>query len=224
MLITFEGSEGTGKSIQSHKLYEMLNNNRSSLGKFSGDNIAWRKAPGGTEIGDKLRDILLDPDLFSDSSSTISPQTELYMFLADRSQLVHELRKHEKEHGGTIFILDRYYASTYAYQSARENDNVDKILDRNNILACDGMIPDLTFYLWASPEVGLARKAKQGEITRFENEELKYHQKVDKYFKEFFKHSDPEKVVFINTEELDEDQVANKILEETIIRLSNKCL
>ena len=115
MFIAFEGSEGTGKSIQSNRLYDELKGEGVSSSIYEGANLYWRKAPGGTEIGDKLREILLDPDLV-----TISPQAELYMFLADRSQLVHEIKKESKKFPNSIWIVDRYIASTFAYQSSRE--------------------------------------------------------------------------------------------------------
>ncbi|MEX0609082.1 MAG: dTMP kinase [Balneolaceae bacterium] len=135
MIITFEGIDGSGKSTQISLLKNALLN--------SGHRVEVFREPGGTEVSELIRGMLLNPEL------EIDPITELLLFSSARSQLVAEKVKplHEE---GVIVILDRYYDSTTAYQGyGRKSLDIEKIHQINEI-ATHSLVPDITFYLHLS--------------------------------------------------------------------------
>ena len=144
MLITFEGIDGSGKSTQISLLKDTL----SSLGKT----VQVFREPGGTDISEQIRELLLNSDSIIDSVS------ELLLFSSARSQLMSEkvlpaLKK------GEIVILDRFYDSTTAYQGyGRESLPLDQIHQINEI-ASHGRAPDFTFYLRLSLKESNERRA-----------------------------------------------------------------
>ncbi len=132
MFITFEGLDFSGKSTQVKLL----------SGKLTGTgvkNIVLRD-PGGTVIGERIRSILLDR-----TSLNLSDFTELFLFSASRSQLVHELIKPTLE-SGTIVVLDRFYDSTTAYQGWGRALPLEPISAINR-LASHGLIPTITYFM-----------------------------------------------------------------------------
>lgn len=132
MFITFEGIDGSGKSTQIKKLKERLEKEGATVKVF--------RDPGGPEVSEKVRDILLNPDY------EIDPVTELLLFSASRSQLMAEkvLPSLEK---GAVVILDRFYDSTTAYQGyGRESISLEEIHKLNRI-ASHKREPDLTIYM-----------------------------------------------------------------------------
>ncbi|MEX0720675.1 MAG: dTMP kinase [Balneolaceae bacterium] len=152
MLITFEGIDGSGKSTQISLLRDKL----SALGHH----VEVFREPGGTEVSELIRGMLLNPEL------EIDPVTELLLFSAARSQLVAEKVKplHKK---GVIVILDRYYDSTVAYQGyGRESLAIQKI-HQINAIATHNLTPDVTFYLRLSLE-DAAERIKHFDKDRME--------------------------------------------------------
>ena len=143
MFITFEGTAGSGKTTQLHLLAEYL--------KEQGYTVLTTYEPGGTAIGDRVRDILLDPQY-----SEMRPLAEVLLFSASRAQLVGQVIGPHLERGGVV-LCDRYADSTFAYQGY--GNGVDLALLRQiTALATGGLVPDLTLYLDLPVEQGLQRR------------------------------------------------------------------
>ena len=132
MFITFEGLDFSGKSTQVRLLAE-------SLTRASVKNVVLRD-PGGTAIGERIRAVLLDRAVLD-----MSNFTELFLFSASRSQLVHEVIKPTLE-SGTIVLLDRFYDSTTAYQGWGRELPLDSISAVNR-LASHGLVPRITYFI-----------------------------------------------------------------------------
>jgi len=163
ILITFEGPEGGGKSLQIQKLGEYLKN--------KGFRVLTLREPGQTKIGEKIRQILLDP-----KNKNLVPQAETLLFEASRAQLVEEIIKPALAQG-VIVLIDRFFDSTTAYQGYGRQLPVEKI-EMLNEFATDGLKPDLTILLDLEVEEGLRRREKSGKKDRIDMESLKFHQKV----------------------------------------------
>src|SRR3989338_2612786 len=142
--ITFEGIEGCGKTTQIKLLNEYL--------QGKGFKTILTREPGGTTIGDKIRQILLDP-----ANKKMHPLTELLLYGASRAQHVEELIRPALSEG-KIVLCDRYSDSTTAYQGAARR--VDKkILASLDAIATSGLVPDITIVVDVAPTVGLSRVA-----------------------------------------------------------------
>jgi dTMP kinase len=162
LFITFEGGEGSGKSVQAKELYKRLQ-------KLAIPAVLTHE-PGGTLFGDKMARWLK-----WNQSADISPLIELLIFNASRAQLVTEVIKPNLE-SGKVVISDRYVDSTTVYQGyGRELDL--QVVRSANQASTQGLKPDLTILLDMSPEDGLARK-KGSSKDRFEQEDLDFHQRV----------------------------------------------
>ena len=197
MFITFEGIEGSGKSTQRERLLEWLDARSISY-------ISTRE-PGGTKIGQILRELLL-----ANQSDISSNRTELFLFAADRSEHLNQVILPALERGDWV-VCDRYIDSTYAYQyGGREHDEQD-ILDI--IRLTRAIEPDLTFLLDLSPEEGLQRAKARAKLDRFENEQLSFHERVRKaYLKRAQIHSDRMVVIPANGQSI--DAIFDKVLEK----------
>lgn len=148
LFITFEGIDGCGKSTQIKLLTEYLD----KIGKP----CLLVREPGGTEIGEKIRSILLDKE-----NNEMSPAAELLLFEAARAQIVNEKIRPAIESGTTV-ICDRFYDSTFAYQGVARSLGEDLVITLNDI-ATSGLAPDITFLLDLSVEDALARRKGRGE-------------------------------------------------------------
>ena len=161
--ITFEGIEGCGKTTQIKLLNEYL--------QGKGFKTILTREPGGTTIGDKIRQILLDP-----ANKKMHPLTELLLYGASRAQHVEELIRPALSEG-KIVLCDRYSDSTTAYQGAARR--VDKkILASLDAIATNGLTPDITIVTDIEPMAGLSRVAGRGAPDRFEQETLAFHERV----------------------------------------------
>jgi dTMP kinase len=135
MLITFEGIDGSGKSTQLARLKEKL--------EQAGYIVHVYREPGGTDVSENIRSLLLNPDISMD------PVTELLLFSAARSQLIAEKVKPDLDKGHVV-LLDRFYDSTIAYQGyGRKSLSISEIHQLNKV-AAHGLEPDLTLYLHIS--------------------------------------------------------------------------
>lgn len=146
MLITFEGIDGCGKSTQIERLVEWF--------ETRGEQAVVLREPGGTELSEKIRSLLLDSDL------EMHPVTELLLFSAARSQLITEKVIPQLEQGRVV-ILDRFYDSTSAYQGYGRRSADPEQIAMLNRLAAHELEPDLTLYLRISPELAAERTANQ---------------------------------------------------------------
>ncbi len=160
IFITFEGCEGSGKSTQAKKLYTYLRKNdyRCIL----------THEPGGTKISERIRRILLEK-----SHSTLSPLTELFLYLASRSQHTEELIIPAIQ-DGNIVISDRYADSSLAYQGAAREISIETVRKLNAIVT-KGCNPEITFLIDIDPNKGLKRLKGRDRI---ENEKVTFHRKV----------------------------------------------
>lgn len=164
--ISFEGSEGCGKTTQINALAKRL----ESLGKT----VLITREPGGTLIGEKIRELLQDPQ----NTNEISAMTELLLFSASRSQLISSVIRPALERG-EIVISDRFYDSTLVYQGLGRS--IDRnLIEQVNTLTVGSLVPDRTILLDLDAEVGIARakRRQSGELDRIETESLEFFQAV----------------------------------------------
>ncbi len=169
IFISFEGIEGTGKSTQARLLYEYL--------EGKGFEVILTEEPGGTQIGLKIREILLSLEY-----REISSMTELLLYNASRSQHIQEVIL-PAIHRGAIVITDRFSDSTIAYQGyGREIDlNLIDSLDR---VSTKNLRPDITILLDVDVEIGLKRNRGIQKTDRLELEDIEFHKKVRKGYLE----------------------------------------
>ncbi len=172
--ITFEGGDGTGKSTQIRFLERHL--------IAQGKSCLTTREPGGTSLGQLLRSILLES-----GNRPISSSTELFLYLADRAQHVHEVIAPAIAQG-KIVLSDRHTDSTVAYQGYGRGFDLQLLLSLNRI-ASQGLTPDITFLLDCPVELGLSRTVRRRSVSatvkgddRFENEKLEFHEKVRQGF------------------------------------------
>jgi dTMP kinase len=165
LFVTFEGSEGSGKTSQWRELHRHLS--------AVGHRVYATREPGGTRISDAVRSIVLNPE-YGEMLDT----TEILLFAAARAQLVgEEIRR--RLAAGDIVLSDRYADSTLAYQGYGDQLDMDALRVITKF-ATGGLVPDLTFYLDVPVEVGLARKRGQAaeEWNRMEQKDLEYFERV----------------------------------------------
>lgn len=164
IFITFEGIDGCGKSTQCELLKDYL--------KDSGVDFIFVREPGGTVIGERIREILLDK-----KNSQMTPRTELLLFEAARAQITDEVIKPALDEG-KIVICDRFFDSSSAYQGKARGMGMDFVGDLN-MAATGGLKPDITFFFDISAEEALARRGKRGEASdRIELAGLKFQEDV----------------------------------------------
>lgn len=170
MFITLEGPDGSGKTLQVYPTAAFL--------ETQGYQVFVAREPGGTSIGDQVREILMNLD-----NTSMKPRTETLLFCAARAQLVNEMIRPHLE-AGEVVLLDRYADSTLAYQGYGHQDDLDLIRSVLSF-ATGGLKPDITFLLDINPEIGLRRRQESGgEWNRLDAYQLAYHQRVrDGYLK-----------------------------------------
>ena len=161
LFITFEGLDGCGKTTQAKLLQLYL--------QLAGIKSIYTKEPGGTEIGNEIRKILLNPDNF-----TIDIYTELFLLMANRNQHVNELILPALNDGYNV-ICDRFSESTYIYQGGK-NGISDYIIDLVNDIATKNVKdPDITFIIDTDIDMCLSRmKDKNNRLDNFCKENFKY--------------------------------------------------
>jgi len=163
MFITFEGPEGSGKTTQIRLLAEFL--------RARGDEVLTTREPGGTEISDQIRAVLMNL-----RNTAMHPRTEILLFQAARAQLVEQVIRPALNRGALV-ISDRYADSTLAYQGYGHGYPLEE-LRRLIAFATGGLTPDLTFLLDVDPARGLERKQRKGEWNRLDAYDLGFHQRV----------------------------------------------
>ncbi|MFZ2938537.1 MAG: dTMP kinase [Candidatus Omnitrophota bacterium] len=164
--ITFEGSEGCGKSTQSKLLYEYL--------KQKGYKAVYLREPGGVKVSEKIRNLLLDP------KNKISPVTETLLYMAARAEVVNEVIIPALA-SGKIVVCDRFLDSTICYQGYGLGVDIKTIKFIGNF-ATSSIEPNLTIFLDLAVKKGLKHRHLQED--RIEQRPLTYHERVRKgYFK-----------------------------------------
>ena len=162
-MIVLEGPDGSGKTTQIELLEKYL--------QESGYEVVRVREPGGTEISEKIREIILDND-----NCKMSYMCEALLYAASRAQLVSEVIKPALS-DGKIVICDRFVYSSMVYQGIGRGLGMERIKSINEV-ALDGLKPDLTFMITIPYEEGLNRKKKQGSLDRLENSGNEFHKKV----------------------------------------------
>ena len=179
-LIVFEGAEGAGKTTQIRLIAEQL--------ATAGVPVLAVREPGGTPVGDAIREILLD------SEHHIHPAAEALLFMASRAELIaREVAPALAK--GDVVLLDRFFLSTYAYQIVGRGLPEEEVRAANR-LATGGLVPDLTLLLDVPPREGLGRADARGKRDRMERSGDDFHARVGNAFRKFvepaWQHSHPE--------------------------------
>src|SRR3989442_2631735 len=165
MFVTFEGVDGSGKTTQA----ELLAAHLSGQG---GEVVATRE-PGGTPLGERVRELLLDGE-------PVSPWTEAALFAAARAELVEKVIRPALERGADV-VCDRYLDSSLAYQGIARGLGVDRVLALN-IDAIRGILPDVTFLLLIDLDEAARRSGSASD--RIEREGKEFLGAVDKAYRE----------------------------------------
>ena len=204
MFITLEGIEGAGKTSQLPNIVSFL--------KTAGYECVTTREPGGTAIGEQIREVLLDP-----SNAGLNPAAELLLYIADRIQHIRTvIEPHLK--ANRAVLCDRYFDATLVYQGYARG--LDKSMIRKlHQLVCNNLQPDITLLFDLEPKVGLTRAWRQindggrtGLESRFEQEKLDFHEKVRAGYLELARKS-PQRFRIIDAGR-DEKSVARAIRKE----------
>jgi dTMP kinase len=181
--ITFEGSEGSGKSTQVRRLAARL--------QQSGVPHLVTREPGGTPIGETIRELLQ----FASHNADMTAETELLLFEASRGQLVREIIKPALERGMCV-IADRFFDSTTVYQgAARRLDRA--MVDHLNAFAVGDCVPDVTFVLDIDAANAKSRMQKPRRPDRMEQEPEEFYQRVRQAYRELAAH-EPNRIVLVD--------------------------
>lgn len=183
--ITFEGSEGCGKSTQIHRLVERL--------RDRGIEVVLTREPGGTVVGEKIRHLLqYDPE-----SANLTDESELLLFAASRSQLVREVILPALEAGKWV-VADRFFDSTTVYQGVGRGLDLAAVRSINQF-AVGAAIPDLTLLLDLDAATGHARavKASGAKEDRMESQPLAFFEAVRHGYLELAA-AEPERIAVID--------------------------
>lgn len=204
--ITLEGGDGAGKTTVIGRLAAFLQNQSMPY--------LITREPGGIEIAEKIRSIILDP-----AHTEMDARTEALLYAAARSQhLEQRVRPALKE--GLIVLCDRFVDSSIVYQGHARGLGMEEVRNINKFAVGD-LMPDLTFYLDIEPERGLARIAASGsrEINRLDLENLDFHRKVREAYLLLAK-EDPERIVTLDADRpvslLEQDMI--RVLKERLLK------
>lgn len=183
MFITVEGGDGAGKSTQISYIRDYLD--------MRGFDVLMTREPGGTEIGEKLRAILLSP-----ASKSMDPITEAYIYASSRAQLVREIIKPALE-AGMVVLCDRFLDSSIAYQGFGRG--LGPVVSDINANALEDIEPDYTFWLRITPEDADRRLAQRSTIPRdrIESLGLEFQNKVFSGYETLAKEN-PDRIITID--------------------------
>lgn len=173
IFVTFEGPDGCGKTTIASLLYEEL--------KKLNKKVLRTREPGGTEISEKIRNIILDPQ-----NTKMDYRTEALLYAASRAQHVHEKIIPALEEG-YIILCERFVLSSIAYQGYGRG--LGKGVETINDFATGGLKPDLVFLFKVNSEKTLLRKLADGG-DRLEREDISFHKKVQRAYEDLSKNKD----------------------------------
>lgn len=203
LFITCEGGEGAGKTTLMQRLEAEL--------QKRGYQVLHTREPGGSRLGEELRQWLLHRD----PAMKIGSHAELLLFLAARAQHIEERIKPALEKG-VVVLCDRFNDSTIAYQGVARGLGMEYVKQLCH-LVCDGVTPNLTFFLDLHPQVGLARAGRVRKSDLMEGEALLFHEKVREGMIELARR-EPERI-----QVLDATKSPDEVFEEAM-HLVERCL
>jgi dTMP kinase len=192
VFISLEGLDGCGKTTQAALL--------ADAAERAGREVVRVREPGGTAPGERIRSVLLDPEL------TIAPWAEALLYAAARAQLADEVIRPALARGATV-IADRYIDSSLAYQGCARGLGVDEVLEVNRV-ATDGLLPDRTVLLVLGADAAAGRR---GEPDRIEAEGAVFHRAVADGFTAAARRF-PERIAVVDASGTP-DQVAARVRE-----------
>lgn len=202
--ITVEGGDGAGKSTVIARMYEEL--------RRRGMDVLLTREPGGIDIAEKIREIILNP-----VHTQMDKRTEALLYAAARRQHLVEKVLPALE-AGKLVLCDRFIDSSLAYQGHARGLGIEEVFVINQF-AVEGCMPELTLYFDVSPEVGLERiNATRGrEVNRLDLEGLRFHKLVQEGYQLAIAR-DPERFIIIDAEQ-NPDQVYQAAMEALLARL-----
>lgn len=174
IFITMEGPDGSGKSTQIELLKDYLSE--------KGYDIIVTREPGGTQISEKIRKIILDKE-----NEKMSDMTELMLYVAARAQLVDEVIKPALDKNQVV-ISDRFVDSSAVYQGIARGLGTKLVYEMNQYAI--SRMPDITFLLDLDAKEGIKRKKHQAALDRLELEKLSFHEKVVEGYRSLAKEQD----------------------------------
>jgi dTMP kinase len=202
MFITFEGSEGSGKTSQLKLLAAYL--------CAQSIPVLTTREPGGTAISEQIRSVIHNVN-----NTEMLPRTEILLFQAARAQLVEQVIRPHLDQGGVV-LSDRYADSTLAYQGYGYRTDLNKL----RILiefATGGLVPDLTILLDVDVELGLRRRAQDGKLNRLDSLDVDFYRRVRKGYLEMAQEQ-PQRWVIIDAGQ-PFDQVQTAVRQVVLERL-----
>ncbi len=200
IFITFEGNDGSGKTTVSKLIYEKL--------KEAGYSVVYTREPGGIDIAEQIRDVILDP-----KNTRMDARCEALLYAASRRQhLVEKVLPALAE--GSIVLCDRFVDSSLVYQGIARGIGVEEVY-RINEFAIEGHMPNATIFLSVDLETGLQRIECRGEKDRLDNETALFHERVAQGY-EWVKQEFADRMHIIDaTKQLD------AVVEETLQEVLN---
>lgn len=203
LFITLEGTDGCGKTTQ----FQLILKDLEKMNLKENEDYIITREPGGTKVSEIIRKLILDPQ-FKDEMDEV---TEMYLYAAQRSNHVRKQIKPCLEEG-KIVLSDRYIDSSLVYQGVARNLGIDKVLE-TNLLAMDGVLPDITFCLVVSPEIAEQRQQKSNRVKdRIESESKEFFNKIYLAYIELAKMF-PDRIVLIDASKSIEE-VHEEIIEK----------
>lgn len=199
LFIALEGPDGSGKST----IARLLQKHIEDLGL----KCILTREPGGTEIGEDIRNVLLD-----NNNTEMTGKTEALLYAASRCQHVEEKIKPLLDKG-TIVISDRYVFSSLAYQGHSRGVGIEEVMEINKF-AMGGVYPDSILFFDISPEVALSRKFVNREGDRLENEGESFHKKTYEGYKKAIQMYDK------NVNIIDADGTINETLNQCVDKIN----
>ncbi|WP_442767833.1 dTMP kinase [Acinetobacter bohemicus] len=198
MFISFEGTEGVGKTTLIRKVYEYL--------VQQGQEVILTREPGGTPMAEQIRSLLLSVN----HDENMSNDTELLLMYAARAQHLQQVIVPALLAGKTV-LCDRFTDASFAYQCAGRGLSREKlnVLNQNFV----SHMPNVTFWLDAPIELGMSRARERGALDRFEQEKVTFFEKVRAGYQELFEQS-PERM-----KRLDATQSPEQVFEQAVAYL-----
>jgi len=204
MFITIEGGEGGGKSTNIAFMQKYL--------EASGQQVIVTREPGGTQLGEKVREVLLNPE-----HKGMHDDTELLLMFAARAQHITEVIKPALAQGKWV-LCDRFTDATYAYQGGGRGINKERIAILEQWVQGE-LRPDITLLFDLSVEVGMRRASERADLDRFEQEKLQFFENVRACYLAMAKEY-PKRYRVLNAEQSLEkvQQDIQKILDEELAK------